>query len=131
MPARRDHADRWRFRNAGCGGETIRTQVSESDNRSQNRCDSPRSGMHCTKYTFDSHCSSREIRVIQVYYARRLFAVAALLVLAVAAVYSTRLALADAAFRKRTPQSVARALEILPDHAGYLLFRAQQLDYDG
>jgi tetratricopeptide (TPR) repeat protein len=66
-----------------------------------------------------------------VYYARRIFAVAALFVLAIAAVYSIRLALADAAFRKRTPQSVARALEILPDHGGYLLFRAQQMDYDG
>ena len=65
------------------------------------------------------------------YYARRIFAVAALFVLAIAAVYSVRLALADAAFRRRTPQSVARALEILPDRAGYLLFRAQQMDYDG
>ena len=26
---------------------------------------------------------------------------------------------------------MAHALEILPDHAGYLLFRAQQMDYDG
>jgi tetratricopeptide (TPR) repeat protein len=66
-----------------------------------------------------------------VYYARRIFAVVALIVLAIAAVYSIRLALADAAFRKHTPQSVERALEILPNHAGYLLFRAQQLDYDG
>ena len=65
------------------------------------------------------------------YYARRIFAVAALFVLAIAAVYSIRLALADAAFRRRTPQSVARALEILPNRANYLLFRAQQMDYDG
>jgi tetratricopeptide (TPR) repeat protein len=69
--------------------------------------------------------------VIQVYYVSRILAVIALLVLGVAAVYSIRLAMADAAFRKHTPQSVARALEILPDDAGYLLFRAQQLDYDG
>ena len=87
--------------------------------------------MHWTKYTFGSHFSSREINVVQVYYARRIFVVAALFVLAIAAVYSIRLALADAAFRKRTPQSVARALEILPDRASYLLFRAQQMDYDG
>lgn len=87
--------------------------------------------MHWTKYTFGSHFSSRKINVIQVYYASRLFAVAALFVLAIAAVYSVRLALADAAFRKQTPQSVALALEILPDHAGYLLFRAQQITYDG
>jgi tetratricopeptide (TPR) repeat protein len=87
--------------------------------------------MHCTKYTFGSHFSSRKIKVIQVYYARRIFVVAALLVLAIAATYSVRLALADAAFRRGTPQSVARALEILPDRAAYLLFRAQQMDYDG
>lgn len=65
------------------------------------------------------------------YYARRIFFVAALFVLAIAAMYSIRLALADAAFRKHTPRSVARALELLPDHASYLLFRAQQMDYDG
>ena len=87
--------------------------------------------MHCTKYTFGSHFSSREIKVIQVYYARRIFAAAALFVLVVAAVYSVRLALADAAFREQTPQSVARALKILPDRVSYLLFRAQQMDYDG
>jgi tetratricopeptide (TPR) repeat protein len=87
--------------------------------------------VHWTKYTFGSHFSSRKINVIQVYYARRIFAVAALLVLAIAGAYSIRLALADAAFRERTPQSVARALEILPDRAAYLLFRAQQMDYDG
>jgi len=87
--------------------------------------------MHWTKYTFGSHFSSRKINVIQVYYARRIFAVVALLVLAVATVYSIRLALADAAFRRQTPQSVARALKILPDRANYLLFRAQQMDYDG
>jgi tetratricopeptide (TPR) repeat protein len=87
--------------------------------------------MHWTKYTFGSHFSSRKINVIQVYYARRIFAVAGLLILAIAAAYSIRLALADAAFRRGTPQSVARALEILPDRAAYLLFRAQQMDYDG
>ena len=39
--------------------------------------------------------------------------------------------MADAAFRKHTPEGVARALEILPDHGSYLLLRALQLDYDG
>jgi tetratricopeptide (TPR) repeat protein len=91
--------------------------------------------MHWTKYTFGSLFSSREIIVIQVYYASRIFAVAArvvaLILLAVAAVYSVRLAFADAAFRRQTPQSVTRALKILPDRASYLLFRALQLDYDG
>jgi tetratricopeptide (TPR) repeat protein len=87
--------------------------------------------MHWTKYTFGSHFSSSKIIVIQVYYVNRIFAVAALFVFAIAAVYSIRLALADAAFRKQTPQAVARALEILPERAAYLLFRAQQMDYDG
>jgi len=66
-----------------------------------------------------------------VYYANRILAVAVLLVLSIAALYSIRLAIADAAFRKHTPQSVARALEMEPDRANYLLFRALQLDYDG
>ncbi len=87
--------------------------------------------MHWTKYTFDSRFSSREIIVIQVYYVSRIFAAAAIIVLGIAAVYSVRLALADAAFRRQTPQSVARALEILPDRASYLLFHALQLDYEG
>jgi tetratricopeptide (TPR) repeat protein len=87
--------------------------------------------MHWTKYTFGSHFSSRKINVIQVYYASRIFAVGALFVLTAAAVHSVRLALADAAFRRQTPQSVTRALEILPDRANYLLFRAQQMDYEG
>jgi tetratricopeptide (TPR) repeat protein len=57
--------------------------------------------------------------------------VAALLLLIAAAAYSIRLAMADAAFRKQTPEGVSRALEILPDRASYLLLRALQLDYDG
>jgi tetratricopeptide (TPR) repeat protein len=66
-----------------------------------------------------------------VYYVNRIFAVAALLLLMIAVFYSVRLAVADAAFRKQTPEGVARALEILPDRASYLLLRALQLDYDG
>ncbi len=73
----------------------------------------------------------RNYFVIQVYYVNRFFTVAALLMLMTAAFYSVRLALADAAFRKQTPEGVARALEILPDRANYLLLRALQLDYDG
>jgi tetratricopeptide (TPR) repeat protein len=69
--------------------------------------------------------------VIQVYYVSRVVTVAALLLLIAAAVFSIRLAMADAAFRKQTPEGVARALEILPDRASYLLLRALQLDYDG
>ncbi len=69
--------------------------------------------------------------VIQMYYVNRIVTVAALLTLLVAALYSIRLAMADAAFRKQTPQGVARALEISPDRAVYLLLRALQLEYDG
>jgi tetratricopeptide (TPR) repeat protein len=131
VSARRDHTDHRRFLNGGCRSETRGAQVADCENRSQNRRDRTRAGRHWTKYTFGSHFSPREIIVIQVYYVSRTLAVAALCVLAVAGVHSIRLALADAAFREHTPQSVARALEILPDHAGYLLFRAQQMIYDG
>jgi len=66
-----------------------------------------------------------------VYYVSRIINVAALLVIAIAMVYSIRLAIADTAFRKQTPEGVARALQILPDRASYLLLRALQMDYDG
>jgi len=65
------------------------------------------------------------------YYVIRIFTVAALSVIAAAGAYSIRLAIADAAFRRHTPESVARALEISPNRASYLLLRALQLDYDG
>ena len=69
--------------------------------------------------------------VIQVYYVSRIFAVAALLVIAISGVYSVRLAMADAAFRTHTPEGVAGALRISPNNVSYLLFRALQLEYDG
>ncbi len=75
--------------------------------------------------------ASREIVVIQVYYVHRIFAAVALVVIVIAGSYSIRLALADGAFRKQTPDGVTRALQILPDRASYLLLRALQLDYDG
>ena len=65
------------------------------------------------------------------YYVSRILAVVALLAIVLAGAYSIRLAMADAAFRKHTPEAVARALEILPDRASYLLLRALQMDYDG
>jgi len=61
----------------------------------------------------------------------RIFAAAALLVIAISGVYSVRLAMADAAFQKHTPEGVARALQISPNNVSYLLFRALQLEYDG
>ena len=60
----------------------------------------------------------------------RTIAVIALLVIAIAASFSIRLAVADAAFRKHTPEGVARALHILPDSVSYLMWRALQMDYD-
>jgi hypothetical protein len=66
-----------------------------------------------------------------VYYVSRIFAVAALFVIAVSVIYSFRLAMADAAFRTHTPEGVARALQISPNDVSYLLMRALQLDYDG
>ncbi len=61
----------------------------------------------------------------------RIFAVAALFVIVISAVYSIRLAMADAAFRKHTPEGVERALQISPNNVSYLLLRALQLEYDG
>ena len=55
---------------------------------------------------------------------------AAIGTLALGAVYSIRLAIADYQFRQRTPESVARALALLPGNTAYLAFRALQLDYD-
>jgi tetratricopeptide (TPR) repeat protein len=75
--------------------------------------------------------ASRKIVVIQMYYKSRIFAVVALIVLVAAGIYSIRAAIADAAFRRSTPEGVKRAVEIAPDNARYLLFRALQLDYDG
>ena len=65
------------------------------------------------------------------YYVNRIFVVVALLALAIASIYSVRLAAADGAFRKQTPNAVDRAVSMLPDRAAYLLLRALQLDYDG
>jgi hypothetical protein len=62
------------------------------------------------------------------YYAAGVFG---LLGLAVAAWFSTLLARADQAFRKGTPEAVARAVELTPDNADYLSLRALQIDYEG
>jgi hypothetical protein len=52
-------------------------------------------------------------------------------VFALAAIFSVRRALADFEFRRATPASVARAVELAPSNTEYLLLRALQLDYDG
>ena len=61
----------------------------------------------------------------------RLAAIAALAALGVAVWFSIVLARADAYFRRATPESVERAVEIAPRNTEYLALRALQLDYDG
>jgi tetratricopeptide (TPR) repeat protein len=48
----------------------------------------------------------------------------------VGAIFSIRLAVADHLFRRRTPESVAHALALLPGNTSYLALRALELDYD-
>ena len=65
------------------------------------------------------------------YYVSRVLGFFALLGLALGAFFSFRLAQASAEFNRRSPESVARALEILPHNTDYLSLRALQLEYDG
>ena len=65
------------------------------------------------------------------YYVSRVLGCFALLGLALAAFFSFRLAQASAEFSRHSPESVARALEILPHNIDYLSLRALQLEYDG
>jgi tetratricopeptide (TPR) repeat protein len=51
--------------------------------------------------------------------------------LAAAAWWSIRLARADAAFRQRTPQDIARAIELAPENGEYLAALALQAEYSG
>ena len=62
------------------------------------------------------------------YYALRILTCA---VLAAAGWWSIRLARADAAFRQRTPQDVARAIELEPENSQYLSELALQAEYSG
>src|ERR1700756_1090734 len=65
---------------------------------------------------------------MQAYYAARALIC---FVLAAAAWISVRAARADFEFQRRTPESVAKAVEIEPGNTEYLQLRALQLDYDG
>jgi tetratricopeptide (TPR) repeat protein len=65
------------------------------------------------------------------YYVSRVLGCLALLGLSLAAFFSVRLAQASAEFGRRSPESVARALEILPYNTDYLSLRALQLEYEG
>ena len=76
----------------------------------------------------DFRARAREIVVIHMYYAIR---IAMLIALAAAAALAVELARADSEFRRGTPESVQRAIELAPGNAEYLLFRALQIDYDG
>lgn len=65
------------------------------------------------------------------YYVSRVLGCLALLGLSLAAFFSVRLAQASAEFGRRSPESVAHALEILPYNTDYLSLRALQLEYEG
>jgi len=54
-----------------------------------------------------------------------------LAILAAASLGSIHLMRADLEFRRRTPEGVARAVELAPKNTEYLEFRALQLAYDG
>ena len=62
------------------------------------------------------------------YYVPRILTFVAL---AAAAWWSIRLARADAAFRQRTPQDIARAMELEPENGEYLAALALQAEYSG
>jgi hypothetical protein len=65
------------------------------------------------------------------YYVSRVLGCFALLGLALAGFFSFRLAQASAEFSRGSPESAARALQILPLDTDYLSLRALQLEYDG
>lgn len=69
------------------------------------------------------------------YHARRILsglaALAVLLALTVAAWFAITLGRADAEFRRGTPESVARAIQLAPRNAAYLSQQALQVEYDG
>jgi len=65
------------------------------------------------------------------YYTFRILRVGAVIALGVAMWFSVRLAVADASFRNGTPESVDRAIALMPSNADYRSFRALQLEYDG
>jgi hypothetical protein len=60
-----------------------------------------------------------------------LFKCITLVALAAAAWWSIRLARADTAFRQRTPQNIARAIELEPENGEYLAALALQAEYSG
>src|SRR5436305_198803 len=65
------------------------------------------------------------------YYIERISGVVILAALAAGGWFSVRLAQANTQFLRRTPASVARALELMPLDTEYLEFRALQLEYEG
>jgi len=64
-------------------------------------------------------------------YIQRSLILFCLIALAAAAWWSIRLARADAAFRQRTPEQVARAVEFAPHNSQYLSTLALQAEYTG
>ena len=64
-------------------------------------------------------------------FVRRVAGAAALAAMAVAGWFALRLAVADAAYRQGTPESVARAAALEPLNTAYLTLHALQLEYAG
>ena len=65
------------------------------------------------------------------YYVQRVLTMLVVLALAIASWRSIRLARADTAFRERTPQDVARAIDLEPQNGEYLATLALQAEYAG
>jgi hypothetical protein len=72
------------------------------------------------------------IRVFRLYYWIRLFVSISWIAAAVVGIWwSLRLARADALFRRKTPESVAEAVNLAPGNAAYQSMRALQIEYAG
>ena len=116
MTAGRDDADCWR---------------PPEDRRGDQRRSEERFQIHLDQYKVAARTRAREIVVIKMYYVCRITGAIALLALAAAAWFSITFARADAEFGRHTPESVARAIQLMPRNTEYLAFHALQLDYEG
>jgi len=100
-------------------------------NRRDYEREKEKSCSHWNQYTGTQFKPARTFHVLQMYYVHRLLTLVSILALATAAWWSVRLARADAAFRKRTPADVARAIELQPENSDYLATLALQAEYSG
>lgn len=68
---------------------------------------------------------------MHMYYASRISGAAAIAALLAAGFFSIERARADFDFRRQSSGEVARAVQMEPGNADYLMFRALQIEYDG